>query len=170
MIDFDLILKYGKASSKIAGFESKPFIELPYGLVKIDLPALQRSESDSEAIINLIMKLQFPEFDIESASGNEIVSFSLWIKEQQEFIYSIEEKYLSSEPEPEMMAAGIHQLNEFGDMVTVDALAKGDILKYDETKALPYFRVYEKLKLDKVNRDIEKRYQKIMEEKAKRKR
>src|SRR5690606_30694403 len=163
-------LKYGKSSSKIAGFESKPFIELPYGLIKIDLPALQKSDPEPEAIVNLIISSQFPDFDIEAATGNEIVSFSLWIQEQQEFIYSIEEKYRSSEPEPERMAAGIHQLNEFGDMVTVDALAKGNILKYDEIKALPYCRVYEKLKLDKVNRDIEKRYQKIMEEKAKRKR
>lgn len=163
-MNWDNILKYGKASHKIGELESRPFIELPYGLIKIDLPALQKKQ-DMEGMVSLIMKAQFPEFSVADVSGNQIVSFLLWIRDQQEFISQIEQNYLQSDPEPEMMAAGIHQLNEFGDMVTIDALAKGDILKYDEIKALPYYKVYEKLKLDKVNRDIEKRYQKILSKK-----
>ena len=166
--DLKLMLKFGNPSNIIGNYQSKPFIELPYGIIKKDLPAYQKNDLVLESV-ELVMQCQFPEFKVKKASGNEIVSFLLWIKSQQEFIYEIEKQNLQSEPEPEMLAAGLHKLNDFGDMVTIDSLAKGSILEYDKIEALPYFKVYEKLKLDKVHRDIEKNYSKIMEEKSKRK-
>ena len=39
---FDLIMKYGKASDQLGKYKSKPLIELPYGIVRKDLPALQQ--------------------------------------------------------------------------------------------------------------------------------
>ena len=165
--DLKKMLKFGKASNKIGEYESKPFIELPYGIVKKDLPAYQKRELISESV-ELIMQIQFPEFKIQNENANDVISFILWIKEQQEFLNEIEKINLHTEPEPEMLASGLQRLNDFGELVTIDALAKGNVLKYAEIQALPYFKVYEKLKLDKVNREIEKNYQKILEEKNKR--
>ena len=161
------MLKFWKDSNKIGEYESKPFIELPYGIVKKDLPAYQKRELISESV-ELIMQIQFPEFKIQNENANDVISFILWIKEQQEFLNEIEKINLHTEPEPEMLASGLQRLNDFGELVTIDALAKGNVLKYAEIQALPYFKVYEKLKLDKVNREIEKNYQKILEEKNKR--
>ena len=163
-----MLLKYGKASDAIGGFKSKAFIELPYGIIKKDVPALLKDDKVVEAI-QLIMECQHDKFDFGNSSGNDVFGFLLWILSQYEFIKQIESMNLNSDPEPEMLAAGISRLNEFGELSVIDNLANGNILEYDRIEALPYFKVYQKLKLDKVIREINKKYQKIIEEKAKKK-
>ena len=69
-----------------------------------------------------------------------------------------------------MLVAGIHRLNEFGIATTVEKIAKDWNMKPEEVEAIPYFKIYEKMKLDKVQGEINKNYQKIIEEKSKRKR
>lgn len=160
-----LIIKFGKPSNELCGKASAEFFYLPYGFIKIDLPALLEEDQIQAAMH--VMKMQFPDDDFGTASGNEISAFLLWIAAEYEKIAVIEQQYLSSEPEMEMIAAGIMKLNEFGAYATVDQLAGGDILKHAEIKAMPYYEVYQKLKLDKVNREIEKAYQKIITEKSK---
>ena len=91
--DFQMMLKFGKASDTIGKWKSKPFIELSYGIVKKHLPALQKQNLINETV-ELIMDSQFPDFKIENASGNEIISFLLWINSQQEFLYKIESENL----------------------------------------------------------------------------
>ncbi len=167
--DLNLMLKYGKANNKIGKYVSKKFIELPYGLVRKDLPNYHKQELLEESI-ELIMKAQFDDFDINKASGNEIVSFLLWIKEQIEFIKTVEENNLQSDPEPEMLAAGIHRLNEFGIATTVEKIAKDWNYTPEQVEQTPYFKIYEKMKMDKIQSEINKNYQKIMEEKSKRRR
>lgn len=166
--ELNLIVKFGKSSNSISDYQSKPFIELPYAMVKKELPALQNKEMITETV-ELIMKHQFPEFNIENVSGNEIMSFLLWIKEQQEFIRMIEEQNLQTEPEPEMMAAGINRLNEFGIAPLMEKIAKDWNYTPEQIEQMPYFKIYEKIKLDKVQSEINKNYQKIIEAKAKRK-
>lgn len=167
MIDLDLILRFGKASDKIGKWKSKPLIELPFGLIKIDIPELLR-KGKAEDIVIKILKHQYSDFELNYTQG-EIIAFVLWVKNQIEFINKIENAYLHSEPEPELISSGVHLLDEFGVMVTIDNLAGGDILKYDKIKALPYFEVYQKLKMDKVHNEIKNRYEKIIIEKSKRK-
>ena len=167
--DLNLMLKFGKLSNRIGKYESKPFVHLPYGLIKKDLPAYQKQELIGESI-ELIMQNQFPDFEIKKASGNDVIGFLLWIKEQQEFIKNIEEANLQSDPEPEMLAAGIHRLNEFGIAPTVEKIAKDWNYTPEQVEKTEYFKIYEKMKLDKVQGEINKNYQKIIEEKAKRKR
>ncbi len=164
MSELNLMLKFGQASNQIGYYESKPLIELPYGMVKIQVPELLKNENVLEAV-DEIMRFQFNDFDISKVSGNEIIYFLLWIKEQLDRINKIENQFLQTDPEPEMLAAGLMRLNEFGEDVTIDALAKGNILEYEKIKQIPYFEVYKKLKLDKTQRDIEKKYNKILEEK-----
>ena len=166
--DFQLMLKFGKPSNVIGKYQSKPFIELPYGIIKKDLKAYQKQELISESI-ELLMQNQFEDFKISKASANEVIGFLLWIKSQQEFIKNIEEQNLHSEPEPEMLAAGIHRLNEFGIATTVEKIAKDWNMIPEEVEAKPYFKIYEKMKMDKIQGEINKAYQKILEAKSKRK-
>lgn len=163
-----LILKYGKASNKIGSYTSKPFISLPYGLVKIEIPNLIK-DNDFQGCIYAVLSAQFPQVDIETAEANELMAFILWIKEQLEFINHLENKYLHTEPKAELLASGIQKLDEFGALTTIDNLAGGDILKYEKIKALPYSEIYQKLKLDKVQAEIKEKYENIITEKAKRK-
>lgn len=160
--DFERLLKFGKPSNKVGPYESKDFVELPYGLVKKDIPNLQKQEL-FEDIILAVLNSQFDEVDLADISGNELMAFLLWIKQQIQFIYDIELNYLSSDPDPKMVAAGIHLLaQELGELPTIDQLAGGDVLKYDLIEALPYYKIYEKLKLEKLSNEISKRYEEII--------
>ena len=133
------------------------------------MPAYQKQELIGESI-ELIMQNQFPDFEIKKTSGNDVIGFLLWIKEQQEFIKNIEEANLQSDPEPEMLAAGIHKLNEFGIAPMMEKIAKDWNYTPEQVEQTEYFKIYEKMKLDKVQGEINKNYQKIIEEKSKRKR
>ena len=159
--DFNRILKFGKAKNSIGKYESKKFIELPYGLVKRELPLLQKEAKFQEMVL-AVLNCQFDDVNINDISGNDLMSFLLWIKSQLEFIFAIELNYLATDPDPKMVAAGLHRLSELGELPTLDQLAQGDILKYDLIEALPYFKVYEKLKLEKITGEIRKNYEEII--------
>lgn len=163
---FELIMKYGKASNQLGKYVSKDFVELPYGIVRKDLPTLQKKDLLYDSIM-LILSCQYDKVNLRGVSANDMMSFLLWIKRQQERIYKIEEHYLSSDPEPEMISAGVHKLNELGVLSTIHNLAGKDPLKHAAIEALPYYKIYEILKLEKIERDINKAYQVIMENKAK---
>lgn len=159
--DLLLLRKYGKASNVIGGYASKPFTDLPYGVVRKDLPHLQ-SQDDHEAYVHLILSCQFGAVDLRDASPAEVMAFILWINKQQERIYMIEKKYLSSDPDPMEEASGLKKLDEFGALSTIHHLAQGDILRHPQIEALPYYKVYEVLKLEKTNRDIGKAYESLL--------
>lgn len=157
MDDLELIKKYGKAHNSLGGYVSKPFIELPYGIIRKTLPTLQKKELHMEYIL-LILQAQYDKVNLSGVTANDIMAFMLWIKEQQDMIYRIEEMYLSTEPDPLAVAAGIHKLNEFGALSTIHQLAGSDPLKHAAIEALPYYKIYEIMKLEKINRDIAKTY------------
>ncbi len=161
MKDFNRILKFGKSQDFIGKYKSIGFLELPYGLIKRELKLLQKQEKFYE-MIEAVLKFQYPNLNLSKASGNEQMAFLLWIREQLEFINAIELNYLSSDPDPKMVAAGIMELDELEALPTIDQLAQGNILNYQAIEALPYYRVYEKLKLEKKLRDINQRYEEIV--------
>ncbi len=165
---FDLIMKYGKASDQLGKYKSKPLIELPYGIVRKDLPALQQRDMLFDSIM-LLLKCQYDKVSLKGVTANDMMSFLLWVKKQQEHIYAIEQTYLSSDPEPEMIASGVHKLNEFGVLTTIHQLSGRDPLKHAAIEAMPYYKIYEILKLEKTEKDIHEAYKKIMETKAKNK-
>lgn len=166
MADLDLIQRFGKASNSLGGYTSKPFVELPYGIVRKDLPTLQKKELHLE-YITMILEAQYERVELSGVSANDIMSFLLWIKQQQDIIYHIEEQHLSSDPDPLAVAAGVHKLDEFGALSTIHQLAGGDPLKHAAIEALPYYKIYEILKLEKINKDISKAYAELSKKQTK---
>lgn len=164
LADFKRMIKYGKPSDTIGKYKSKAFIHLPYGVIKKDLPVLQKRDNQLETV-KLILECQFENVDLSNVSGNDILSFLIWIKQQQEFIINLEKNHLHSDPEDEMKAAGIYRLNEFGGKFTISQLAQKYSTIPKEIEKWPYYEVYEDLKMDKVHTEIQKAYNKIMEEK-----
>ena len=63
-------------------------------------------------------------------------------------------------PEPEMVAAGINELDELGDTNLIDALAKGDILKWEQVKDLPYEKIFDKQRKSTIESKIERKLRK----------
>lgn len=165
--DINIIWEFGKPKDNIGKYKSKRLIELPYGIVKVDLVEYMKNNELEEGV-KAVMECQHEDFNIKKFTIAEIIVFWKWLSKELEFIFNLETNYLSSEPEPEMLAAGINKLNEFGAIATIDQLANGDILKHAQIEKLPYLTVYQKLKLDKAKSEIQKKYTKIIEEKAKR--
>src|SRR5690606_17890136 len=99
--------------------------------------------------------------DVENIEVSEAMSFYLWIIDELKSIRELESNYLSSDPDIKMIQAGIHKLNQFGINNTLDNLAKGDILKYNEIRKLPYNVVFDKQYMEVTKSEIEKKLAKI---------
>lgn len=161
---FDQVIKFGKRSNVLFGSEVPMLIYFPYRFVKIDLPELL-SSGNIEELIKLICEQQ--KIQIKEAKPKEVISFILWLKDEIEAIQQLESIHLNSTPDPDMIAAGVHELNELGEINVIDSLAGGDILKWAEIEKLPYHRIFDKLKKNTVESKVNKEYQKIVTRKRK---
>lgn len=159
---YQFVKKYGKRTNTLFDVELEPLIYFPYGFVKIDLPSLL-NENNIDEIINIICDIK--NISVKEIADKEKISLTLWLIDELEAIGSLEQNYLSSQPEPELIAAGIDKLNVFGELNVIDSLAGGDILKHEGIKALPYYSVFDKLRKDSVKREINKNYNKIISKK-----
>ncbi|RCH53937.1 hypothetical protein DJ568_15470 [Mucilaginibacter hurinus] len=63
------------------------------------------------------------------------------------------------------MQAGIESLDVFGALNTVDALADGDIMKWESICQMRYEKVYVKLLLNKAKAEYQEKYTDIMKSK-----
>lgn len=165
MVDSDLynfVKKYGKRTNTLFGVELEPLIYFSYGFVKIDLPSLL-NENNIDEIINIICDIK--DISVKKITDKEKISLTLWLIDELEAIGSLEQNYLSSNPEPELIASGIDELNIFGELNIIDSLAGGDILKWEQVKQLPYHSIFDKLRKDNIERKINKNYNKIISKK-----
>ena len=165
MVDSELyqfVKKYGKRTNTLFGVELEPLIYFSYGFVKIDLPSLL-NENNIDEIINIICDIK--DISVKKITDKEKISLTLWLIDELEAIGSLEQTYLSSNPEPELIASGIDELNIFGELNIIDSLAGGDILKWEQVKQLPYHSIFDKLRKDNIERKINKNYNKIISKK-----
>tara|TARA_R110000803_G_scaffold52326_1_gene107707 strand:- start:12986 stop:13246 length:261 start_codon:yes stop_codon:yes gene_type:complete len=75
------------------------------------------------------------------------------------------EKQLEKKPTKNEMAANVMKLGFAGHMATIDALAKGDPLKYNEAERLPIAVALFKLTYDKEVNEYQERLYEIMKPK-----
>lgn len=159
---YNFVKKYGKRTNTLFDVELEPLIYFPYGFVKIDLPSLL-NENNIDEIINIICDIK--DISVKKITDKEKISLTLWLIDELEAIGSLEQNYLSSQPEPELIASGIDELNVFGELNIIDSLAGGDILKWEQVKKLPYHSIFDKLRKDNIERKINKNYNKIISKK-----
>lgn len=159
-LQLDYIFKYGKGSNKLGEYESLKFTELPYGIVRKDVITLQKKDLHAEAIM-LILECQYKDVKLKGISQNDIFSFLVWMKQQHDRIANLEKFYLKSDPDPHLIAAGVHRLDELGALVTIHTLALNDMSKHAFIESQPYYKVYEVLKLEKIQKEIQKAYAEI---------
>ena len=165
MVDSELynfVKKYGKRTNILFDVELEPLIYFSYGFVKIDLPSLL-NENNIDEIIKIICDIK--DISVKKITDKEKISLTLWLIDELEAIGSLEQNYLSSQPEPELIASGIDELNVFGELNIIDSLAGGDILKWEQVKQLPYHSIFDKLRKDNIERKINKNYNKIISKK-----
>lgn len=95
----------------------------------------------------------------------DVFSISKFIISQVNAALKTESIELAFNPSSEQVRAGIDMFNQFGSMNTLDALAGGDILKYEQILLLPYNSVFLKLKMLNVQSKFKRNYEKIIKEK-----
>ena len=161
--DFNFLIKNGKRSSILLNFDFESLIYLKWGLLKESLPELFE-KNDFEQLFYLMLqdRKQFVFLsDVQKIEVNQAMSFILWLIDEMKTIRELESTYLRSDPDVKLLQAGINKLDQFGLINTLDNLAKGDILKYDLIRELPYNVVFDKQYMEVVKADIEKKLSKI---------
>lgn len=76
-----------------------------------------------------------------------------------------EAEQLNKPPTSDQISAGINMFNEFGVVNTIDALAGGDVLKYDAVLKKDYNTIFLKLKKSKVQQIFEENYTEVLKRK-----
>jgi hypothetical protein len=155
-LDFNFILEFGKRINKLDDIEINSLIHLPYKFIKKDLPLLFQNNEFQIIAEKIIGKPIVKDND-------KIINFALWVSDELKKINE-NEKVLSSDPEPEMIAAGINKLDVF-DIYGVARSLTNDVLKVNEILELPYSDVFMALYYNKTTNDIQKAYQEIIRKK-----
>lgn len=137
-------------------FKIKPFKDYKYGDV-LELKAMVvQSQGIDLSIIKKVARL----------SGNKIGELKIMTSKVSKYfatINQIEEQFLeikkyegllSTNADDKLINAGSEQLNQFGDLNTIDALAGGDILKWEMILKLDWWDVFNKLYKTKIENDI----------------
>lgn len=74
-------------------------------------------------------------------------------------------KALAGKIDTVAVRAGVDRLDLFGYLNTLDSLAGGNVLLYDEIRNLPYSVYFAKLLLNKEVSEYQERYRKILQDK-----
>lgn len=90
-----------------------------------------------------------------------------WLNEEMKKMNEIEVQELEEDVPDELKNAGIEEMERFNYEPVVDKLAGGDITRYDEFLKLPYAKIFRKLVMEKVIREINQNYKENVSRKAK---
>lgn len=165
--DFKVIKKSGKRTSSIFKKDVESLIYLSYKTVKIELIALLRDGKFTEVIKTIYKEkgLNLSDKQINRYNHNHLLSFTLWVLDELENIAKLERQYLSSEAEIELISAGINEMDQFGHINIIDAIAGGDVLKWEDILKLPYYKIFDKQHKNLIENKIQKKLSKIRQKK-----
>ena len=137
-------------------------MHLPWKVVKVELPQLFDGQEFDKAIhVILSSKKKINLAKVRRQSNEDKLSFVFWIQGQYDKLREMEQTHLGSPPDAKLVQAGIKKLDVFGDLNSIDALAQGDILKWDAIQELPYEVVFTKLMKMAIEGDITKKLSKM---------
>lgn len=137
--------------------EVKSLLNLSFGDV-----TTVRNNFYQPTIENIIESIEM----VTGVEKKEIIKFTILevygiinkIKEDLETIQNMELNELSSEDDDiDLITVNANgRMAKFGVLNTIDAIAKGDLTKWNEVEKLPYLTVFTKLMMDKEKNAIEK--------------
>ena len=162
--DFNFLVKNGKRNSKLLNFDFESLIYSSWGFVKETIPELF-ANNDFEQLLFLMLKDRkqkvFCLGDVRQININEAMAFILWLIDEMKAINDLESQFLKSDPDPKMINAGIHKLDQFGIKNILDNLTDGKIWEYDKIRNMPYNDVFDKQYMEIVKSEVEKKLSKI---------
>lgn len=164
--DFEILFKNCIRKNTIFGVEFKSLIYSSYWYIRKELPELISENKFEQAVLGLLADRGVNIRKIE-APAQEVLPFIFFILDELTMLGNLEQEYLSSPPDNDLLNAGVKDLDELGVLNVIDSLAGGDVLKWAEIKALPYYIVFDKLRKNNLDAKIQKRYAAIQREKNK---
>lgn len=151
-------------STKQIKAKQSDFWFLPWStLLEIREAVIEQNLVEVFRLVYGINQNQFLSLDVFNA-----FSAYKWVIQKLEDIALIEKQELGDGLTPEEKEAGAEALKEFGYSVTLDSLAKGNILRYNKILKKPYAVIFRKMCLDKTNNEIKKNYSENASRKNKR--
>jgi hypothetical protein len=175
--DLKMVQKYSERINKLCGVEFGEILFLPYQVLKHVFPEMMK-EGEYEKMLALLLEIKAVEVGeygkdqylaflkgykksstfkrVKEEDNYDVLKFIFWIQDQYELINEMERRHLSSPPDPKLLAAGIKKLDVLGDVNIIDALAGGDIMKWQEVRWLPYEWVFDKQLKSTIERSIQK--------------
>lgn len=125
----------------------------------------QLSEKDLLGFLKLMYGIdekQFSNLDIYN-----VFATWKWLNEEMKKLIETEIQELEEDLPDELKDAGIEQMQRFDYAPTLDKLTGGDLTRYDEFLKLPYAKIFRKLVMDKVVREITETYKENVSRKTK---
>ena len=133
----------------------------PWGRIK-EIQSELINDLGLETIVNIInISTDIDKEDIMKKGWYEVFRFFNWIMKSLDIISNLE-KQLAYEPSGDELRAGIEEYNQFGYFVTIDRLAQGDPLRYEDITKQPFNIIFSKLLLNGVDYNFQSAYSKIM--------
>jgi len=160
----ELVKRFVVPSDTLAGTQCKNLWDMSFEKVQ----ELKELMSEGKVITCMATALtstrKVNEKMILKCQHTDFMYFLKWLEDQFKTLNEREEQ-LNHDPKPELLEAGINELQVFGYLNVVDSLAGGDILKWKEISTLPYKEVYTKLLKEKVTNTIQERLLEIQKRK-----
>jgi len=153
---YNFALKYAKESEArdVLGFGN--ITKKPFGDVK-DYQYLYGKEDTLKRFIE-----KYGCDSLKLLSVFDFFAFYRYVCSEIERVNVIENQLLSHDPSPEEVEAGLEGFGRFSPIIQIDNLAGGDVLKYNDVRALVYEDALTKLALDKEKSDYQRRLTKVI--------
>ena len=167
--DLKFIVENGRRTSILDGFEFESAIHFSYKFVKETIPNLIKNGNFEKLIASCFRDrgIGYHDNEISYISHKQLLSFVLWLKDELQDLNKLEQGYLSGEPDFDMVASGIKDLDQFGNLNTIDQLAGGDITKWNHIEQMKYSQVFDKLYKTSIENRIQRKLGEIQKNKAK---
>lgn len=158
---FKVLVDSAKPSNVFMGVEVKDITEWPFADVL--------NMCTNSTPINMVkLATGLSEEEIEKGDENDFIKLLAHLKEEIKKIEKLE-AMLKSEPNPDLVAAGIEKLNKYG-VISVYNAINPDPRTWDEISKLPYHLVWAKLAITKESAEVQKEYDRIIMDKQKKQR
>lgn len=169
--DFGFIVKNGKRSSVLNNFDFESLCYNSYKFVKQDAPEIINSGDFRKLIKECFCdrKIFIFDVDIDYLDFNDCLYFVLWINDQIKYWNEMEREHLSREPEMDLIAAGINEMDIFGDLNVTDSIAIKYGLTPWEVEGWSYQRVFDIQLKSKKEAEFQKKLIEIQKRKSKNK-
>lgn len=155
---YPFIKKYSIRTGDIAGHHLDDLTHLPWQILKHEVPECFERGDLKQAIVLILNNSgkNITLHEVEKLPQPEKDLFLMWVNDQYDAIGAAEKRYLTSPPDPDMLRAGIKELDILEDINLIDQLAGGDILKWNAVRNLPYSEIFSKQLKLVIEKKIEK--------------